>query len=69
MDKSLEPTIIKQLKKKLEQAESRVNVLEARAKFAEEESLRKAEEVNGIQYYTVRMMEDKTKRVIHRLPN
>lgn len=36
---------MKQLRKQLDQAENRILVLEAKAKYAEEESLRKAEEV------------------------
>lgn len=44
-DKDTECGLIKQLKKKLEQAESRVVVLEAKVKHAEEDSLKKAEEV------------------------
>lgn len=44
-DKNLESNILKQLKKKLEQAENRVIVLDAKVKHAEEDSLKKAEEV------------------------
>lgn len=44
-DRNFESNNMKQLRKQLDQAENRILVLEAKAKYAEEESLRKAEEV------------------------
>lgn len=47
-DKNAESGQVKQLRKKLEQTENRVAVLEAKARHAEEDSLRKAEEVLNV---------------------
>ncbi|XP_065202598.1 centrosomal protein of 290 kDa-like isoform X2 [Planococcus citri] len=47
-DKNLESNLLKQLKKKLEQAENRVVVLDSKVKHAEEDSLKKAQEVTEL---------------------